>query len=44
LSFIRRKLAGVWHELEAAPANKTVVNGGTYTIMYTVETTTPPRN
>jgi mannose-6-phosphate isomerase-like protein (cupin superfamily) len=32
------KLAGVWHELEAAPANKTVVNGGTYTIMYTVET------
>jgi quercetin dioxygenase-like cupin family protein len=39
LSFIpQKKLAGVWHELEAAPANKTLVNGGTYTIMYTVET------
>jgi mannose-6-phosphate isomerase-like protein (cupin superfamily) len=32
------KLADEWKALEAAPANKTLVNGGTYTIIYTVET------
>ncbi len=36
--FPAEKLADEWKALEAAPANKTLVNGGTYTIIYTVET------
>ncbi len=36
--FTAERLAAEWQALDTAPANKTLVDGGTYTIMYTVET------